>query len=440
MTSTLSDESISRTVQSLLAKGHIDPAIDTAVLAYDLDFLKSRVEELKRAFPARALHAIAIKANPLTVILELLKSMGCGFEVASLPEFELARSLGTPTNRIVFDSPAKTVEELRAAIGAGCHINIDSFQELERIENILSGLRTRSDASFGLRINPQVGVGTIEATSVGGTYSKFGIPLLECEYEIAEAYLNRPWLTGVHLHIGSQGCPMDMLLRGCGIVYDFVTRVNNRLEGHGSSRRVRVFDIGGGLPVSYHRDGRAETLTRYAEDLSRTLPGLFSDAFTIITEFGRHVHANSGWVLSRVEYVKPSAKVKTAILHVGADLFLRKCYRPDDWHHDVTVLDKAGQLKSGYFENYNLAGPLCFAGDFVARDVALPEVEPGDYVVLRDAGAYTLSMWSRYNSRQMPLVLGYCDEGAEVTVVRRRESVEDVVAFWSPDGRARKST
>jgi len=170
----------------------------------------------------------------------------------------------------------------------------------------------------------------------------------------------------------------------------------------------------------------------YAANLSKDFPALFSNEYSMITEFGRHINANAGWVLSRVEYVKISPHIRTAIIHVGADMFLRKCYRPDDWHHDITVLDKSGRLKSGALKKYNLAGPLCFAGDFVAKDVFLPDIEEGDYVVIRDAGAYTLSMWSRYNSRQMPLVLGYYNEGSKVVIVRHREEIDEVVSFWGP--------
>src|SRR5208282_3181175 len=421
MTFTISDESISRTVQNLLSKGFIDRDVDTAVLLYDFDFLKSRIEELRKAFPANAVHAIAVKANPLSVILEFMKTLGSGFEVASLPELELVRSLGVPASRIVFDSPAKTIPRLRLAIEYGCHVNIDSFQELERVDGILSHTVKRPTGTFGIRINPQVGTGSIEATSVAGEYSKFGIPLLQYEDEITQAYLNRPWLTGVHLHIGSQGCPMDMLLRGCGAVYDYVTRLNEKLDKSGCGSRINIFDIGGGLPVSYYRDRESDTLTSYAKNLSANYPALFSNEYSTITEFGRHVSANAGWVLSRVEYVKVSPHIRTAIIHVGADMFLRKSYRPDDWHHDVSVLDKEGRLKSGPLQGYNLAGPLCFAGDFVAKNMSLPDIEQGDYVVIRDAGAYTLSMWSRYNSRQMPLVLGYYKEGSQVKIVRHRE-------------------
>jgi diaminopimelate decarboxylase len=117
---------------------------------------------------------------------------------------------------------------------------------------------------------------------------------------------------------------------------------------------------------------------------------------------------------------------------VGADLFLRKCYNPADWHHHITVTDKHGNIKTGIDPvKYTVAGPLCFAGDVLATDLELPVVEEGDFLILHDAGAYTLSMWSRYNSRQMPVVIGYHETGNDFEILRRRETPDDLLEFWS---------
>jgi len=120
------------------------------------------------------------------------------------------------------------------------------------------------------------------------------------------------------------------------------------------------------------------------------------------------------------------------MIHVGADLFLRKCYRPDDWHHEIIVLDSHGNIKTGIDKNkYMIAGPLCFAGDVIATEIILPPVEQGDYIIIQDTGAYTLSMWSRYNSRQIPKVIGYFNEGKTFEILRERESLDTLLAFWS---------
>jgi len=173
-------------------------------------------------------------------------------------------------------------------------------------------------------------------------------------------------------------------------------------------------------------------MEQYVTMLKTSCHELFSGQFRLITEFGRYIYANSGWVASRVEYVKREPGYNIIMTHVGADLLLRKCYNPDDWHHHISVVDKNGNLKTGTdSNNYVVAGPLCFAGDVIASDLELPVTEEGDFLLIHDTGAYTLSMWSRYNSRQMPKVVGYYTENKGFEILKERESKEDLLDFWS---------
>lgn len=150
----------------------------------------------------------------------------------------------------------------------------------------------------------------------------------------------------------------------------------------------------------------------------------------MITEFGRHIHAPCGLAASRVEYVKDIGDGRrAAVIHLGADMFLRECYNPDDWPHEISLTDKDGLQKSGPLASVDVAGPLCFSGDYLARDLSLPEVAPGDWLIIHDVGAYTFSMWSRYNSRFMPIILGH--ENGDFRVLKPRETLQDIVAFWS---------
>lgn len=403
---------------------------DTSLVFYDMSFLTERINELFQTFPDNTLHAIAVKANSLVNILKFLKSLNTGVEVASLSELYLAEKAGFPPDKIVFDSPAKTLHELEYAMKLGVHINIDSLNELKRIAKLKGEIQTRS--SFGIRINPQVGTGTILSTSVASDYSKFGVPIKEKKEELIQCFLKYDWLKGVHLHIGSQGCSVNLLVDGVKVVYDFVIMVNELLKKNNEERQINIFDIGGGLPVSYRSDEKSVTLLEYREMLGKHCKELFSGKFKLITEFGRFIHANAGWVASRVEYVKESSGTKTIMVHTGADLFLRECYQPEYWHHDISVLDSKGNLKKGKDDiPYVIAGPLCFAGDILLGEIYLPKVEEGDYILIHDAGAYTLSMWSRYNSRQVPKVIGYHNDGDKFEILKERESLDGVLGFWS---------
>jgi diaminopimelate decarboxylase len=322
----------------------------------------------------------------------------------------------------VFDSPVKTDRELLYALERGVHVNVDSLDELARIVRIVEN--RPCPGTIGVRINPQVGTGRIAMTSVAGHFSKFGIPLLEQGPLLKEAFLRHAWLSGVHVHVGSQGCPLELLVQGVSAVWEFVREVR------ASGGNVTTVDIGGGLPARYRSEETPPDLETYVTTLRRVCPGMFQTPFRLITEFGRALHSPAGWAVSRVEYVKHSAYGNVAMIHLGADMFLRKCYAPDVWHHDIAVLDARGEYKQEPGRRYAVAGPLCFSGDILERDIELPGLVEGDLLVIRDAGAYTFSMWSRYNSRQFPRVLGYEDDGEKIEVLKERESAEEVVGFW----------
>jgi len=407
---------------------------DTAAVFFDLGLLAARLERLRRAFPTSALHTTAIKANPLLAVLKRMAGWGAGAEAASLPELKLAARAGFPAETIVFDSPAKTREEIRYALAAGAYLNADNLDEVERIADAIGEMRggpggQARPARAGLRLNPQVGTGRISATSTAGVYSKFGVPIAEQRDALRAAFARHDWLRGVHVHVGSQACAPELLVAGIRRTLDFLEEL--RRERGATRPPIDTFDIGGGLPVAY-RDGETEISARdYAGALASACPALFDGRLRIVTEFGRHLHAHSGWVASRVEYVKTVADIPTAILHVGADLFSRECGEPDFWYHHVTVHDDQGRPRGAGERLWNLAGPLCFSGDMPAVGVPLPEVHPGDFVVLHDAGAYTFSMASRYNSRPSPKVIGYSSPAGPFEVLRPRESIEGVLSSWS---------
>jgi diaminopimelate decarboxylase len=246
----------SRALSAALSAGMFDED-DTAALFYDLDGLDAKFAELRGLFPPDALHALAVKAMPMPSVLARLVALGAGLEAASLPELHLALAAGCPPERIVFDSPAKTVPELREALARGVHVNADNFQELERLDALSAGEPPR--ASVGLRVNPQVGQGAIAATSVAGEYSKFGEPAAKRQ-EIVEAYVCRPWLTGLHMHVGSQGCGLPLFTHGAKILMDLRAIIN---AACGREQVVRV-DIGGGLPVAYGWGDVTPSMAEYA--------------------------------------------------------------------------------------------------------------------------------------------------------------------------------
>jgi diaminopimelate decarboxylase len=348
--------------------------------------------------------------------------LGAGLEAASIEEVELALAAGCQPDHVVFDSPAKTVEEINQALGMGVYLNADNFDELHRIAAALPLLNTSS--KVGLRINAMVGGGTIQHTSVSVSGSKFGVPIVTDQRRIIDAFAEHEWLSGLHVHVGSQGCGLALLTEAVGRVAALRQAVAKE-----TGRHIPQVDIGGGLPTVYRTGDVAPTLTEYRSVLQKVAPELFTDEVRLITEFGRAIHANCGIAISRVEYVK--APQQLAVIHLGADFLLRPVYRPEDWHHEFFVLDQHGRTKKGPESMVTITGPLCFAGDIVARKVLLPLVEEGDWIVIRDVGAYTLSMWSRHCSRSIPAVIGYNPQQLEkLQVLRRAERPRDIVRYW----------
>lgn len=397
-----------------------------ALMFHDLDDLSRRIDCLRACFPPRTLHALAIKANPVVQLLRFAVDRGMGLEAASIEEAALARAAGCEPDRIVFDSPAKTRAEIAQALAWGVALNADNLDELERIEAALAAIPS-STSLIGLRINPQVGEGSIGMLSVAGAYSKFGVPLEERRGDIIAAFRRHPWLRALHLHVGSQGVGEEQMARAVACIFDLREEIHAAL----GEPRVALVDIGGGLPWRYREGETISTPRAYADVLRRTVPRAFGDDVRLATEYGRSLQAGCGFAASRVEYVKTDGGRRTAIIHFGADLLPRLVYRPEDWCHGISVLSAEGSPKNGPEETQTIGGPLCFAGDVLARDIALPRIDEGDWIILHDVGAYTLGLWSRHCNRGLPLVLGYSGRPPLFSVLLAGERPEDVVRFWS---------
>jgi diaminopimelate decarboxylase len=387
---------------------------DPIVFFHDLQLMDRRINEVIDAFPNETLHAIAVKANPVIGVLRRCVELGAGLEAASWGEVELALAAGCAPRNVVLDSPVKTGEELRKALKLGLTVNADNAQELARIDQ----LPKHPDCRIGLRVNPVVGAGSIEATSVAARGSKFGLPIFPDPGPVAELFGRYSWLKGIHVHVGSQGCGLELLSKGVARTWAFAESVGVDC----------FFDVGGGVPTAYSDDADSYSPVEYWRRLEAEA---FPDGCRVplITEFGRAIQAGCGWAAARVEYVKREDEIRTALMHLGGDGMPRTVYMPETWVHELLVLNANGEPKQGATEPWNVGGPLCFNGDFVAKQRHLPAIESGDWIIIRDAGAYTLSLWSRFCSRNSPSLVGY--RGEESQILRHRESTEELIRFWS---------
>jgi diaminopimelate decarboxylase len=227
------------------------------------------------------------------------------------------------------------------------------------------------------------------------------------------------------VHVGSQGYELSQLAEGVRRI----AVLRQEIAGK-TGRLITHVDVGGGMSTVYDSGAAPAPPRAYRKLLKKRSPDLFAEDVRLVTEFGRSIQANCGLAVSRVECVKSAQRL--AVIHLGADFLLRPVYRATDWKHESFVLDPQGRPKTAALTPTTIAGPLCFGGDIVGRGLHLPPLEPGDWIVIRDVGAYTLSLWSRHCSRAIPSVIGYDpQQAAQFRVLRRGETPADVVRFWS---------
>ncbi|MEU2678128.1 diaminopimelate decarboxylase [Streptomyces sp. NPDC007107] len=395
----------------------------------DADGIRESADALREAFAAepgvRVLHTFAAKAASLIPVLRLLADCGMGCEVAGPGELRLAVEAGFAPQRIVLDSPAKTRDELRLALALGIAVNADSFGEIRRIE----GLRSPGSASvLGLRVNPQVGGGSIGAMSTATATSKFGVALRDpgARDRVVQTFVERPWLTRLHAHVGSQGCSLDLIAAGIAETYRLAEEINGVL----GTRQVAGIDIGGGLPVNFDDDETRPAFAEYVAALRSAAPGLFDGRYDLVTEFGRSLLAKNGFIGARVEYTKDAGGRRIALTHAGAQIATRTVFMPDAWPLRIGAFDGQGLPRGGPPMVQDIAGPCCFAGDVVAHARELPELREGDFVVLYDTGAYYFSTPWAYNSLPRPAVYGFAGETGSLRFapVREAQSLDSVAA------------
>ncbi len=369
----------------------------------------------QQAFAVRDhLVCYAVKANSALAILKLLAKRGAGFDIVSGGELERVLA-ATPeaAGRVVFSGVGKTEAEIDAGLKAGIlAFNVESEAELKLLAARAGKHKIR--ARFALRVNPDVFADTHPYISTGLREHKFGIEIRRARTIYKSAAKDR-WLEayGVSVHIGSQIRSADPFAAAIARV----SKLAMQLREDGIA--LKAIDAGGGLGIDYH-DGAFDAtgkVEEYAEALNRAL-GEFDGRLLI--EPGRFLVAQAGALVTRVLYLKRNGK-KTFVITDAAmnDLIRPALYQA---HHEIVPV----QPRAGKAMVVDVVGPVCESGDFFARDRKLGPVEPGDLVALLDAGAYGMVQSSNYNSR--PRAAEVLVEGAKARLIRRRETVVDLLA------------
>ncbi|MCK9193361.1 MAG: diaminopimelate decarboxylase [Nevskia sp.] len=351
----------------------------------------------------------AVKANSNLAVLQVLARLGAGFDIVSGGELARVLRAGGQADRVVFSGVGKKSAEIEQALTAGIAcFNVESEAELLRLSALAAQRGQR--ARIALRVNPDVDAKTHPYISTGLKENKFGVDIAEAErlYALA-ATLPGIEIDGVACHIGSQLCELAPFLDAL----DRVLALIDRLAARGIT--LRHLDVGGGLGVRYD-DETPPSPAEWANALKQKLLGR---GLTIMTEPGRAIAGNAGVLLTRVELLKPGAHKNFAVIDAAMNDLIRPSFY-DAWHA-VLPVHAASKAES---KTWDLVGPVCETGDWLARDRALALAE-GDLLAFRTAGAYGFTMSSNYNSRGRAAEV--LVDGETMHLVRTRETFEDLV-------------
>ncbi|MEN9422715.1 MAG: diaminopimelate decarboxylase [Pseudomonadota bacterium] len=394
-----------------VAVADIARAHGTPCYVYSRATLERHWHAFNDAFGAQPhLVCYAVKANSNLAILNLFARLGSGFDIVSGGELERVLRAGGDPSKVVFSGLGKKAAEIRRALEVGIRcFNIESEAELDRI-NAVAGEMGKV-ASISLRVNPDVDAQTHPYISTGLKENKFGIEIGRAEAVYLKAaampHLN---VVGIDCHIGSQLLTltpfMDALQR--------LLALAERLQAQGV--KIHHLDIGGGLGVRYQEGQAAPSPADY-------MAQLFTDErlrqYEIFVEPGRAIAANAGILVTEVEFLKLSEYKNFAIVDAAMNDLIRPALY-SAWQEIIPVVPRT----EGEMATYDIVGPVCETSDFLGKERDL-NLQPGDFLAVRSAGAYGFTMASNYNTR--PRAAEIMVDGDTVHVVRRRESLDDLL-------------
>lgn len=355
----------------------------------------------------------ACKANTNLAVMRILEEEGSGIDAVSPGEIYTSLLAGFDPSRILYTGNNVTNEELEFALSSGVRLNVDSISQLKR----LSKLPGSEGLEISFRVNPMVGAGHHDHCITGGPLSKFGIMEEEAVdvYKMAQDMGFKP--VGIHSHIGSGILDPEPFMLAVRTLMDIAGRVHE-----GAGVEFDFIDFGGGIGIPYTPEESKLDINVFAEKIT----DLFKDKLneyslgkpTMCIEPGRYIVGDASVLLTQVNSIKQSYR-KFAGVDAGFNTLLRPTMY-DSYHH-IVVADKPDAEAT---QKIDIAGDVCESGDLFARDRPMPEIEEGDVLAILNAGAYSFSMASQYNSRPRPAEVLVKDGESEV--VRERETFADL--------------
>ncbi|MFT4175841.1 MAG: diaminopimelate decarboxylase [Luteolibacter sp.] len=371
--------------------------------------------------------AYAVKANSNLSVLRLLAERGAGFDIVSGGELYRVIKAGGDPAHCTFAGVGKTREEIVYALEQGIYsFNVESEEELRYLNQVAGELGKIAPAA--VRVNPNVDAKTHKYISTGKSENKFGVDFeaIEGLYERAASELPNIKLRGLQMHIGSQLTSISPFVEAVEKVTPLAKKLK---EKHG----IEFWSIGGGIGIIYKdslasgavnwwteqpQEERPLTIELYGEEL---VPRLKDLGLKILLEPGRYIVGNAGVLLTKCLYEKRGSAKTFKIVDAGMNDLIRPALY--EGHHEIVPLKEP---KTGELHKFDVVGPICESGDFFCQDRELPDFQPGESIALMSSGAYGFVMASNYNTRPLPAEI--LVDGASAKVIRKRQTLDDVLA------------
>jgi diaminopimelate decarboxylase len=391
-----------------LALSQIGERFGTPCFVYSRAALEQAFRNYDQPFGQRPhLICYAMKANSNLAILNLFARMGSGFDIVSGGELARVIAAGGDPAKTVFSGVGKTRDEMRQALSAGVMcFNVESESELERLNDVARKMSRKAPVS--IRVNPDVDAKTHPYISTGLKENKFGVAFGEALRIYRKGHaLPHLKIVGIDCHIGSQLTELAPFIDAFRKVLELV----DSLAAEGID--LKHLDFGGGLGICY-RDEMPPPPDSYVKAL---LDCVGDRQQEILLEPGRSLVGNAGLLLTRVEYVKHGDARNFAVVDAAMNDLIRPALY--DAYHEIRQVKPS----TAGSKRYEIVGPVCETGDFLARDRELALSE-GDLLAVMSAGAYGMSMSSNYNSRSRAAEVMV--DGGDVHLIRERERIEQL--------------
>ncbi|MBT3446584.1 MAG: diaminopimelate decarboxylase [Candidatus Thioglobus sp.] len=348
----------------------------------------------------------AVKANSNIAVLNVLAKIGAGFDIVSVGELERVLAAGGQASNCVFSGVAKTQDEIKRGLEVGIRcFNVESAAELERIEQVSASMNMQ--APISIRVNPNVDAKTHPYISTGLKENKFGVDIDDAIalYETAHRseYIN---VQGLDCHIGSQLTDVSPFIDALDKVLALIAKLADR------GIEIAHLDLGGGVGIRYEDEVTID-ISAYISSILDKVGNL-----EIILEPGRAIVGNAGAFITKVEFLKQNSDKSFAIIDGAMNDLLRPAFY-NAYHNVLPVRENA----QGVEASWDLVGPICETGDFLAKDRQL-SLSAGDYLAVMSAGAYGFTMSSNYNSR--PRVAEVMVSDTAHHLIRKRETIQDL--------------